>query len=426
MSASTSAPNILISGFGIASTVFASTLLHAYPHATITILERDPCMRLTGASVDIRSSAVDIIKWMNHESSIRSKTTKETGVEFVDEQGKSFATLHATGNDKIQTMTSEYEIFRGDLARIFWEPIKDRVEVVFSETVESYVQDEEKVHVTFGNGKAPASYDMLVAADGLGSKIRGMMLGCPVSEHIHDEGVYASFFVIEKDLLGGSKLAKWYNTTGGRAIFLRPDPDPRGRTRGHFMNSAWPSDTAGREKINKALKGGNEAYMQLVEETFADVGFHQTKEILEAMRTTPDFYCSKFAQVRSPHIQDGKVVLLGDAGYATPGIGTSLAIMGAHILAGELLFHNLDVSAATKAYEDLMLPFAKSQQGSMGDYAMQLLNPQSSWGLWVRNTILWAVTAAKIDRFGVWVAGKLGVQEPKIKMPGYPWPEMKA
>ncbi|CAD0085306.1 unnamed protein product [Aureobasidium vineae] len=422
----TTSPNVLISGFGIASSVLASTLLRAYPQATITIIERDPSMRLTGASVDIRSSAVDIIKWMNLEQQIRAKTTKEEGVEFVDESGKSFATLVATGNDQVQTMTSEYEIFRGDLARIFFKDIEDRVTVVFNESVESYEQQKDRVVVHFANGKASQSYDLLVAADGLGSRIRGMMLGTSPQQHIHDEGVYASFFVIEKDLLNGSKLAKWYNTTGGRAIFLRPDPDPRGRTRGHFMNSAWPSDVSSRNKINTALREGRESYTQLVEETFADVGFHQTHEILAAMRSTPDFYCSKFAQVRAPRIQDGRVVLLGDAGYATPGIGTSLAIMGAHILAGELLSHNLDVPAAAKAYENLMLPFAHAQQSSIGDYAMQVLNPQSAWGLWVRNMVLWAVTAARIDRVAVWIAGKLGVAEPKIKMPVYPWPEVKA
>jgi 2-polyprenyl-6-methoxyphenol hydroxylase-like FAD-dependent oxidoreductase len=130
--------------------------------------------------------------------------------------------------------------------------------------------------------------------------------------------------------------------------------------------------------------------------------------------------------VRAPRIQDGRVVLLGDAGYATPGIGTSLAIMGGHILAGELLLHNLDIPTATKAYEDLMLPFAKSEQSTLGDYAMQMLNPQSAWGLWVRNMILWVLTMAKVPQIGIWIAGKLNLQESKIKMPEYPWPEVKA
>lgn len=418
-------PNVLISGFGIAASVYASTLLRAYPNATITIVERDPEMRLTGASVDIRSSAVEIIKWMGCESEIRDKTTKEEGVEMVDENGKSFAKLMATGNSEVQSITSEYEIFRGDLARIFIGPIKDKVNMIFNETVESYVQDEDSVTVTFSNSQEVKSYDLLVAADGLGSRIRGMMLGTKPSEQVHDEGAYASFFVIEKDLLNGSKLAQWYSTTGGRAIFLRPDPDPRGRTRGHFMNTAWASDVEGRAKINAALRGGNETYMQYVEKEFANVGW-LAPEVLKAMRETTDFYCSKFAQVRSPRIQDGRVVLLGDAGFACPGIGTSLAIMGGHVLAGELLLHNNDVKSATKAYEELMLPFAKAQQSTMGDYAMQVLNPQTAWGLWIRNTILWALTKFKVDKIGVWVAGKLGVKEPRLKMPAYPWPALEA
>ena len=62
----------------------------------------------------------------------------------------------------------------------------------------------------------------------------------------------------------------------------------------------------------------------------------------------------------------------------------------------------------------------------MGDYAMQVLNPQTAWGLWIRNTILWALTKFKVDKIGVWVAGKLGVKEPRLRMPDYPWPALKA
>lgn len=55
---------ILIAGAGIAGSASAYWILRAYPNADITIVERDPSLRLTGASVDIRSSAVDIIEWM--------------------------------------------------------------------------------------------------------------------------------------------------------------------------------------------------------------------------------------------------------------------------------------------------------------------------------------------------------------------------
>lgn len=74
-----SGPKVLVSGSGIAGGVFANWLLRAYRNAQITIVERDPTMRLTGASVDIRSNAVDIIKAMGVEPEIRKQSTKEEG-----------------------------------------------------------------------------------------------------------------------------------------------------------------------------------------------------------------------------------------------------------------------------------------------------------------------------------------------------------
>jgi 2-polyprenyl-6-methoxyphenol hydroxylase-like FAD-dependent oxidoreductase len=83
-----SAPKVLISGSGIAGGVFAFALLRAYPKANITIVERAPSLRLTGASVDIRSNAVDIIKWAGVEQQIRDASTKEAGMSFVNSDGR--------------------------------------------------------------------------------------------------------------------------------------------------------------------------------------------------------------------------------------------------------------------------------------------------------------------------------------------------
>lgn len=119
--------NILISGSGIAGSVFAFWILKAYPTANITIVERAPSLRLTGASVDIRSSAVDVIKWMGAEEEIRKHSTHEEGVQFVEEDDSEVATFRATGRTDIQSMTSEFEIFRGGLAKIFIDPVLDQV-----------------------------------------------------------------------------------------------------------------------------------------------------------------------------------------------------------------------------------------------------------------------------------------------------------
>jgi 2-polyprenyl-6-methoxyphenol hydroxylase-like FAD-dependent oxidoreductase len=411
--------NILISGSGIAGSVFAFWLLRAYPDAHITIVERDPSLRLTGASVDIRSSAVDIIKWMGAEQEIRNQTTKEEGIQFVHANGKALATLRATGRSDMQSITSEFEIFRGMLAKIFIDPILKQVNIIFDESVDHYEQRDDGVVVTFKKSKEVKTFDLFVAADGLGSKIRGMMLNSNSQEQLFDEGVHVAYFTIKNNLLQGDRLAKWHNETGGRVVFLRPDPDPAGRTRGNLMNVTTSGDIKTKERLDKAVREGNESYMKLMEEMFHDVGW-LTPEVLKGMRESEDFYCSWFGQVRSPKLQDRRVVLLGDAGYATPGFGTSLAIIGGYVLAGELLSHPGDVRKASERYEEIMLPFAKNSQG--GSSAMQILNPQTRWGITIRNLILGFVTWAKLDRLAMSAAAALGFKEKKAPLPHYPWP----
>ena len=410
--------NILISGSGIAGSVFAFWLLRAYPNANITIVERDPSLRLTGASVDIRSSAVDIIKWMGTEQEIRKQTTKEEGIQFIDANSKPIATIRATGRSDIQSITSEFEIFRGVLAKIFIDLVIKRVKLIFDESIDHFEQCDDGVVVTFAKSKEVKVYDLLVAADGLGSKVRGMMLNSKPQEQLYDEGVHVAYFTIKSDLLQGSRMAKWYNTTGRRVIFLRPDPDPAGRTRCILMNVTTNGDIETKERLNKAVREGNESYMNLMEEMFRDVGW-VAPEVLQGMRQSDDFYCSLFGQIRSPKIQNGRVVLLGDAAYATPGFGTSLAIIGGYVLAGELLSHG-EVKTALERYEEIMLPFAKNSQG--GNTAMLLLNPQTQWGIRIRNGILGMVTWTKLDRLVMTVASVLGFTEKKVSMPDYQWP----
>ncbi|KAL8899559.1 MAG: hypothetical protein Q9207_006131 [Kuettlingeria erythrocarpa] len=417
--------NILVAGSGIAGGAFAFCLLRAYPDANITIVERDPALRLTGASVDIRSSAVDIIKWMGVESTIRQHTTNEKGVSFVDGNGKAVATLEATGNSNSQSLTSEYEIFRGALAKILLDPVLDRITTIFDETVDHYEQREDSIVVTFAKSKEVKTYDLLVAADGLRSKIRGAMLNTKPEEQILGGSCHGAFFTIKKDLLQGGQLAKWYNAPRGRGIFLRPDPDPAGRTRGHFLTITTDKDLERRQRLDDALRQGKDAYMKLMEELYEDAGW-LAPEVLQGMRESDDFYCSLYTGARSPKLQQGRVVLLGDAGYATPGIGTSLAIIGGYALAGELLNHPGDVQAALKAYEDIMLPHVNALPGvdSM-DSGMQWMNPQTWWGISIRNALLGVLTTLKLDKLGMLVASATGfATEKKVAMPEYPWPAL--
>jgi 2-polyprenyl-6-methoxyphenol hydroxylase-like FAD-dependent oxidoreductase len=81
------------------------------------------------------------------------------------------------------------------------------------------------------------------------------------------------------------------------------------------------------------------------------------------MRDAPDFYFDSLSQVHLDRWHSGRVGLVGDAAYcASPasGQGTSLALVGAYVLAGELT--TADHEAGFAAYESLMRPFVVRNQ----------------------------------------------------------------
>ena len=210
------------------------------------------------------------------------------------------------------------------------------------------------------------------------------------------------------------------NGTKGRCIFLRPDPDPRGRTRANLVSVTSTSDTENKERLNQAMSDGHDSYKALMDEWYHDAGW-LAPEILKGMHESKDFYCSMFAQVKSPRLVDGRVALIGDAGYATPGFGTSLAIMGGYALAGELLTTPNDLKGALKLYEELLLPFVQANQFMLPG-VFQMVNPQTSWGIGLRNAVLRVVTTLRLDKLAQNAGAALGFTEKKIAFPDYQWP----
>jgi 2-polyprenyl-6-methoxyphenol hydroxylase-like FAD-dependent oxidoreductase len=83
------------------------------------------------------------------------------------------------------------------------------------------------------------------------------------------------------------------------------------------------------------------------------------------MTEADDWYFDVAAQIDLPSWSDGRVALVGDAGYcASPmsGQGSSLAMIGAYVLAGELAAASGDHAAAFAAYDSAMRPFVDANQ----------------------------------------------------------------
>ena len=96
--------------------------------------------------------------------------------------------------------------------------------------------------------------------------------------------------------------------------------------------------------------------MAVLRATYADAGW-EAPRILAALDDAP-LYVDQIAQVRLPTWHRGRVAVLGDAAWcAGPfGTGTTSALAGAYVLAGELGATPDDVPAAFARYERLLRP----------------------------------------------------------------------
>lgn len=104
----------------------------------------------------------------------------------------------------------------------------------------------------------------------------------------------------------------------------------------------------------------------IVERAFAGETSWKIPELLDAMRDSTDLYFDDVTQIHLPHWSKGRVAVLGDAGYAPTlitGQGTSSAVVGAYVLAGELTTADSDHRIAFDRYQQLIRSYVEQNQG---------------------------------------------------------------
>jgi 2-polyprenyl-6-methoxyphenol hydroxylase-like FAD-dependent oxidoreductase len=139
-------------------------------------------------------------------------------------------------------------------------------------------------------------------------------------------------------------------------------PDRGGGVKAMFIFGADGSENGGEDGVLRDPA----AQRRLLQERFAGMGWN-TSALLAAMDTADDFYFDAYAQVKMPTWVNGRVVLLGDAGYSpspATGQGTNLALVGAYVLAGELALAKGE-PAGLAGYETAMREYVERNQKLM-------------------------------------------------------------
>ncbi|WP_399896583.1 FAD-dependent monooxygenase [Streptomyces sp. BBFR51] len=363
----TTSLRVLVAGGGIAGQALAYWLVRGGHR--VTVRERYPDLRATGAQIDLRGQGIEAVRRMGLIDTVRGKLVDEAGVAFLDARGRPRATLMAnTSGRGRQSLTSEYEIMRGDLVRILHEATGNDVEYVYGTSVDGFDQDEHEVVAHCSDGSSE-TYDLLVGADGQGSRLRRTILPDGADPYWR-VGIHMAYWFVPR-IASDSNIRDTCMVPGGRQIMRRSHNPTETQVYFVLREDSAQASAIHREPVEKQR--------EFWASRFRDAGW-QTERFVDGMKTSPFFYSQEIVQVRTDTWSRGRVVLAGDAAHcASPysGMGTSGGLVGAHVLAGEINRRPDDLPTALANYETTLRPFTDEIQGEVNPRLLKLAMPMT-------------------------------------------------
>ncbi|BBZ48378.1 FAD-dependent monooxygenase [Mycobacterium heidelbergense] len=342
-----SKPTVLISGAGIAGPALAYWLDRA--GYRVVVVEIADGIRPGGQTVDLRGAGRAVVERMGLLEQMRARCVEQRGIRWVGADGRCRAEMpvEAFGGNGV---VSKLEILRGDLADVLYRAAAAGTEYRFGTRITELAQSDDAVAATLSDGTTVRA-DLVVGADGPHSAVRRLAFG-PEEKFVRPLGGYHAWFTAPDTVV----LDGWflmYVAPGGLNASMRPSRDPAMAKAGLAFRS---------EPLRYDRRNLDEQ-RELLAARFTGAGW-RSDALVAAAREADDFYFDAFAQVHLGTWSSGRLTLVGDAGYcASPlsGMGTSLALVGAYVLAGELgPAADLDagrLAAALDRYHTVMRPY---------------------------------------------------------------------
>jgi len=336
---------VLISGAGPAG-LTAAYWLKRYGY-TLSIVERAPHLLVGGYKIDLRGAALQVITQMGIHDAVVAARTDMRGAQLVDKEGKIIQQM--SGDEFGHRVGGDLEIVRGTLCEILRDHLRD-VELLFGDTIQGIIQSSNSVQVQFTKNDA-REFDCVIGADGLHSNVRRIAFG-EESRFLRDLGLYLCVYSVP-NYLKLDRMEMQYSEIGRIAQIWSSRGDANMKACFGFAAPSLQIGLHDRPQQQQALKT-----------VYEGIGW-EVPHLMELMPTASDWYFDKAAQIVMPRWSQGRVALVGDAAYcASPmsGQGTSLAIIGAHVLAGELAAASGNCLRAFAEYENAMRPFVEANQ----------------------------------------------------------------
>jgi 2-polyprenyl-6-methoxyphenol hydroxylase-like FAD-dependent oxidoreductase len=363
---------VLVSGASIAGPALGYWL-NRYGF-DVTVVERADAVRSGGYPIDVRGTAIDVVKRMGLLPKLQAAHIDTRRLTFVDATGAAIGVIdpEALGSDSGRHI----ELPRGALTSLLYELTRNgAIRYRFSDSIDALEDDGDGVGVRFNSGEHDR-FDIVVGADGLHSNTRALVFGPEEPFNRYLGRCFNLFSLPNYD--GLLHEAVTYAEPGRAAMVYAVGNSET--LHAMLVFAAHEPPFHSRPDIDQQR--------QRTAEKFAGSGW-EVPRMVEAMRHADDLYFDTVSQIHMPRWSSGRVVLVGDAAHAPSflsGQGTSLALVGAYVLAGELANHS-NPADAFASYEQIVRPFVEANQ-ALASSGGSILLPRSQEELDRRNRAL--------------------------------------
>lgn len=374
---------IVINGIGVAGPALGYWLSQ-WGHEVL-LVEEAPLLRAGGYIVDFWGIGYDVAERMGLVEEIRALGYQVREVRFVDEKGRKRGGFEVDVFNRL-TEGRFTSVKRSDISATIYRAIEGKVETLFGDSVAGLEEIGERVRVRFDH--APErEVDLVIGADGLHSRVRGLVFG-PESEFEVPLGYHVAAFeavgyrpreelVYTSRSLPGRQISR-FSMRDDRTLFL-------------FI-------------FRDELMGGETEPKAILRRVFAGSAW-EWPEIEAEIERSDNIYFDSVSQIRMDRWTKGRVALVGDAAACVSlmaGEGTGLAMTEAYVLAGELHASGGNVTTAFAQYEERLMPFLKKKQLSAAKFASSFA-PKSSLGIAFRDLVTHLM---RIPQVAEWVVGR--------------------
>ncbi|MGQ4515198.1 FAD-dependent monooxygenase [Streptomyces sp. DW26H14] len=338
----------------------------------VTVVEKWSAPRSGGFAVDLRGAAITVAERMGLLPRFTERSVPMKEVANFDAAGE--VVWRAEGN--YAHTDGDLEILRDDLTEILCST-NSGIRHIWGDSIASLAETDGGVRVGFERAE-PELFDLVVGADGLHSNVRALAFG-PEERFGKHLGYYTAVFEAPDVVDMDSQM--WLCTIPGAMASL-VQWGPEAGTRGSFIVAAPHVRALGR--------AGRADQMRLVDECLGASDAWHVPALLRAMRASEDFYFDEVTQIHMPRWSTGRVALVGDAAYAPTlmsGQGTSVAVVGAYVLAAELAAADGDHGRAFHRYEQRVRPFVERNQ-QLANTAEEARIPATQQDLDERNAMI--------------------------------------